>query len=63
MILKDKTKPTYHTQDYIDYINKIFTAVRNHPDFERIQHIRFTPPRGSFEYEWYQKQLKKEGKA
>lgn len=63
MILKDKTKPTYYRQYYIDYINTIFTAVRNHPDFERIQHTRFTPPRGSFEYEWYQKQLKKEGKA
>ena len=59
MINKDKIRPTFYTADYIAEVNAVFQAVRNLPDFKQISSIRFTPPRGSQEYEWYQRQLKK----
>lgn len=58
---KEKIRPTFYTADYIAYVNSVFSAVRNHPKFNSIQGICFTPPRGSFEYEYYKKQLRKAG--
>lgn len=59
MINKDKIRPTFYTLDYIAYVNSVFNEIRNLPNFKQISSIRFTPPRGSQEYECYQRQLKK----
>ena len=58
---KEKIRPTFYTADYIAYVNSVFNAVRNHPKFNAIQGIRFTPPCGSSEYEYYKMQLRKAG--
>lgn len=63
MINKDKIKPTFYTSDYIVKVNAVFQAVRNLPNFKQISSIRFTPPKGSMEYEYYQKQLERERQA
>lgn len=60
---KDKTKPTFYTLDYIAEVNAVFQDVRNLPNFKQISSIRFTPPKGSMEYEYYRRQLERERQA
>lgn len=63
MTNKDKTKPTFYTLDYIAEVNAVFQDVRNLPNFKQISSIRFTPPKGSMEYEYYRRQLERERQA
>lgn len=63
MIIKQKGKTTWMTEDFRKEVNAVFQSIRNHPKFNVVKDIRFTPPKGSIEYEYYLKQLKRERQA
>lgn len=63
MIIKQKGKTTWMSEDFRKEVNAVFQSIRNHPNFNTVKDIRFTPPKGSLEYEYYQKQLERERQA
>lgn len=63
MIIKQKDKTTWMTEDFRKEVNAVFQSIRNHPKFNAVKDIRFTPPKDSIEYEYYRKQLERERQA
>lgn len=63
MIIKQKSTTTWMTEDFRKEVNAVFQSIRNHPKFNLVKDIRFTPPKGSDQYEYYRRQLERERQA